>query len=83
MSKEDKLKILETEFGITMNEKMRGEVSQMCNLSEYFIQRGIEQGIEQMEILIQHLIINSRSDEIERAVTDKEFQKQLFEEFGI
>lgn len=46
MSKEDKLKILETEFGITMNEKMRGEVSQMCNLSEYFIQRGIEQGIE-------------------------------------
>ena len=36
-----------------------------------------------MEILIQHLIINSRSDEIERAVTDKEFQKQLFEEFGL
>ena len=42
-----------------------------------------ELGIEQLESLIQHLIINSRSDEIERAVTDKEFQKQLFEEFGL
>lgn len=56
-------------------------------LVEDGIERGIEQGIEQGEEkvnrLIQMLIEKSRSDEIERAVSDREYQKKLFREFGI
>ena len=63
-----------------MREKLKDEIDAKKDLA---IKEGIEEGIERMESLIQHLIINSRSDEIERAVTDKEFQKQLFEEFGL
>ena len=67
-----------------MREKLKDEIDAEKDLAmKEGRNDGIEQGIEQMEILIQHLIINSRSDEIERAVTDKEFQKQLFEEFGL
>ena len=47
MTSEEKLQILEMEYGIPMDYEMREEVSEMCNLSEYFIQRGIERGIEQ------------------------------------
>ena len=46
MTKEKKIEILETEYEIPMNRELKEEVSQMCNLSEYFIQRGIEKGIE-------------------------------------
>ena len=63
-----------------MRENLKDEIDAEKDLA---MKEGRNDGIEQMEILIQHLIINSRSDEIERAVTDKEFQKQLFKEFGL
>lgn len=59
------------------------------------IKQGIEQGIEQgkaqgmvqgearVNRLIQMLLVQSRVDEIERAVSDKEYQKKLFEEFDL
>ncbi len=54
---------------------------------EQGIERGIAQGIEQgqarVNLLYKILIENSRSEEIERAVTDTEYQKKLFEEFRI
>ena len=45
------------------------------------INKGIEQGEGRVNRLIQLLIVNSRTDEIEKAVTDKEYQSKLFIEF--
>ena len=47
------------------------------------INKGIEQGEGRVNRLIQLLIVNSRTDEIEKAVTDKEYQSKLFIEFKL
>ena len=47
------------------------------------VREGIEQGEQKVNRLIQLLIENSRSDEISRAVTDRQFQEQLFKEFSL
>ena len=47
------------------------------------INKGIEQGEGRVNRLIQLLIANSRTDEIEKAVTDKEYQKALFRELHL
>ena len=47
------------------------------------INKGIEQGEGRVNRLIQLLIANSRTDEIEKAVTDKEYQSKLFIEFKL
>ena len=47
------------------------------------IQQGIRQGEEKLGRLIQLLIQNSRSDEISRAVTDRQYQEALYQEFGL
>ncbi|HJC25334.1 MAG TPA: hypothetical protein H9761_16800 [Candidatus Eisenbergiella merdavium] len=47
------------------------------------IREGIDQGEQKVNRLIQLLIENSRMDEISRAVTDRQFQKQLFQEFSL
>ena len=47
------------------------------------INKGIEQGEGRVNRLIQLLIENSRTDEIEKAVTDKEYQSKLFIEFKL
>ncbi len=47
------------------------------------INKGIEQGEGRVNQLIQLLIANSRTDEIEKAVTDKEYQSKLFIEFKL
>ncbi|MDE6607838.1 MAG: hypothetical protein K2K54_08805 [Lachnospiraceae bacterium] len=44
---------------------------------------GREEGEQRVNHLIQLLIEHARTNEIERAVTDKEFQQTLFAEFGI
>lgn len=50
---------------------------------EQGMERGLEQGSERVNRLIQLLLEQSRTDEIGRAVSDKQYQKKLFEEFGI
>lgn len=62
---------------------------------EVGIEKGMEKGIEEgrkegraegeerVNRLIQILLEQSRSDEIQRAVSDKEYQKKLFEEFNL
>ena len=47
------------------------------------INKGIEQGEGRVNRLIQLLIINSRTDEIEKAVSDKEYQQALFRELHL
>lgn len=77
------------------NRKLFKEVNHMCEALKEIVredmqsefdaseQKGKNEGIAQMECLIRHLIATSRFDEIERAVNDKDYQKHLFEEFGL
>ena len=44
---------------------------------------GEEKGEERVNRLIQHLIQDCRMDEIERAVSDRSYQKELFQKYGI
>lgn len=50
---------------------------------DYDIAEALADGTERTNHLIRLLIQNSRSDEIERAVTDRQYQQQLFEEFHL
>lgn len=47
MTKEEKIKILEKEYQISMNETLEKELEIMCNLGRGMVERGIKQGIEQ------------------------------------
>lgn len=47
------------------------------------ISKGMEQGESRVNRLVQMLIANSRTDEIERAVSDKAYQNKLFMEFKL
>lgn len=44
LNAEEKMKLLETEFQIQENGKMREELDEMCNLSYAILERGIEEG---------------------------------------
>lgn len=55
----------------------------MASSYQHGLDVGIKEGEARVNQLIQILIQRSRSEEIERVVNDKEYQKQLFEEFGL
>lgn len=67
-----------------MKEEQRkaGGVS-MCELLDKYENRGIERGIERVNVLIRHLIGDGRSEEIARAVSDREYQNRLLAEYGL
>ena len=45
--------------------------------------QGIKIGEERVNLLIQRLIKDCRMEEIERAVSDKAYQQELFSKYGI
>lgn len=47
------------------------------------LEQGLEQGQELVNRLISRLLEENRMDDIKRAVTDREYQKQLFAELGL
>ena len=47
------------------------------------ISKGMEQGESRVSRLVQMLIANSRTEEIEKAVSDREYQQALFREFHL
>ena len=46
-------------------------------------EQGIQIGEERVNLLIQHLIQDSRTDEIAKAVSDRAYQQELFLKYGI
>lgn len=46
LSAEEKLKVLENEYDIPIEDSFRREVDTMCNLSQGIEEKGIEKGIE-------------------------------------
>ena len=59
------------------------EAISMTILGEMLVKDGLRQGEEKLGRLIQLLIRNSRSDEIDRAVSDRQYQEALYREFGL
>lgn len=91
LSPEEKLEILNGDYGIEATREVKEGMRQMCNLSDAIeekgiqegIQKGIQEGEERVNRLIRLLIEESRSDEIGKAVSDREYQKELFKEYNL
>jgi len=75
------------EYIDTINENELVGGVDMCETLDYIEKRGVEQGIEQTIERINTLIIllseQGRTDDIIKAAKDKEYQKKLFDEFGL
>ena len=86
-----KMKRLKEQYNLR-TENLERSVKDMCNLSDYVEERGIqqgirqgmemgiEQGIEQVNGLYSWLINQNRMDDVKTATTDPAYQKQLFAE---
>ena len=55
----------------------------MCTAFQEIREEGIQIGEERVNLLIQRLIQECRMEEIERAVSDKAYQQELFIKYGI
>lgn len=91
MTKAEKKDIIESEYGIPMNQEIERRVNTMCNLSEAIEKRGIEQGIERgiergedkMARLIAILSKEQNFTMITKVSTDVELRKKLYKQYGI
>ena len=67
--------------------KARGGKVSMCRILDEYENRGVQRGISQGEELMSKLVVKlmqaGRIDELERAATDSEYRRQLFEEYEL
>ena len=95
MTEKERLDIIGMEYNIPLKKNLRKDVNVMCNLSEGIEERGIERGITIGEArgravgestalkLIQLLMKEGRTADIERASTDPEARQKLYQEFHL
>lgn len=87
MSVDEKREVLERDYGMEMEQELGEELRQMCNLSEAIEERGFSkgysEGIEGFASLAENLLKESRLGDLQRAVKDEVFRRQLFEEYNI
>lgn len=62
--------------------KEKGEVT-MCGLLDKYEARGIARGEQKVNQLISLLLKQSRWEDIEKAVNNKDYQQMLFKQYGI
>lgn len=61
----EKKKLLSEKYGLKMTTTLERSVSKMCNISEYFIEHAVEQGLEKgITILTATLKKNNFSDDL-------------------
>lgn len=78
-----KCQILEQDFQIAMTQTLESGVSLMCHLSKGVEEKGSEQGENRMSELIKKLIEDNRSSDIIKITEDKEYRRQLYNEYHI
>lgn len=95
LTEKERLDIIGMEYNIPLKKNLRKDVNVMCNLSEGIEERGIERGITIGEArgravgestalkLIQLLMKEGRTADIERASTDPEARQKLYQEFHL
>lgn len=59
-----------------------GEIT-MCMLVDMLEERGMEKGIDAINLLVKRLIADGRTDDLLRSTQNPEFQKALMQEYGI
>jgi hypothetical protein len=89
---DNKLKIMEEEFNIPMDEELKEDLGDMCNLSQGIVERTTKKVTEEVtkEVTkevqtrinsLNVILINSgRFDDLKRASVDEKFQNKLLEE---
>jgi hypothetical protein len=93
---EDKLKVMEEEFDIPMEEELKEDLGDMCNLSQGIVERTTKRVTEEVtekvtkevtddvtsriNSLNSILIRSNRLDDLERSTKDKDFQEKLLNE---
>lgn len=84
---QEKIEILEKEYGIPMEEKMKGEIDNMCNLSQGIRESGRVEGRREGEDcamqLIEKLMARGRMEDCHRVIKDGAYRRKLMQEFNI
>ena len=76
LTTDEKMEILETRYDIPIEDDMRREVGEMCNLSEGIEERAIEKGIAEGEAsIIINMHNNGLSTEQIASFTDKDIEE--------
>lgn len=79
----EKIEILEKEYGIQMEEKMKGEINSMCNLSQGIRESGRVEGEDCAMQLMEKLMAKGRMEDCHRVIKDGAYRRQLMQEFNI
>lgn len=80
---DEKQRILETEFSITVTDMIRKEMDSMCDLGLGIYEDGIEKGIGIFNQLILTLLSDGRYEELEKVVRDTTYRDLLMNEYGL
>ena len=83
LSAEEKICILKNEYHIPMEEKLKGGLYIMCNLSQGIKEKGRLEGEERSMSLIEKLIDSGRLEDCQRVTKDTAYRRQLMQELGI
>ena len=83
LSAEEKIRILKNEYHIPMEEKVKGGLYIMCNLSQGIKEKGRLEGEERSMSLIEKLIDSGRIEDCQRVTKDTAYRRQLMQELGI
>jgi hypothetical protein len=78
-----KLKIMEEEFDIPMEENLKEDLDNMCNLSQCIVDRTTKTITDRINELNKRLIQDNRMDELIRSVNDGKLQDKLLVEYGL
>jgi hypothetical protein len=76
---DEKLKVMENEFNIPMEEELKEDLNDMCNLSQGIVERTTDKINE----LNERLSKDNRMDELVRSFKDKKLQDKLLVEYGL
>ena len=84
---QEKIEIMEKEYGFPVEEKMKGEIDRMCNLSQGIRESGRVEGRIEGENcamkLIEKLMAKGRMEDCHRVIKDGAYRRQLMQEFNI
>ena len=87
----DMADILKKDYGIDLTPDMKKETDTMCNLSEGFYDRGVEEGLEKGQAegeqrlgsLMSKLLSLGKTEEAMKASSDAEYRNELYKQYAL
>jgi hypothetical protein len=80
---DEKLKVMKDEFNIPMEEDLKEDLNDMCNLSQGIVERTTRNVTDKINELNERLSEDNRMDELVRSFKDKKLQDKLLVEYGL